>query len=133
MPKDNIIPFRRGRDGERHRLPRPLRAVWRHFWNASLDRLARYAEELREEAKMQGLKRDLKIVAPAGQPVITMTRSFDAPRALVWKAMSEPEHVVRWFGPHDHVNEVLEFDFRLGGKWRIRSTMRGRNEPAMAS
>ena len=121
MPDDNVIPFRRRRDGERHRLPRPLRAEWRRFWTASLDRLAQYAERLSEETKMH----DLKIDAPAGQPVITMTRSFNAPRALVWKAMSEPEHLVRWWGPHDHRNRALEFDFRVGGKWRIESTMSG--------
>lgn len=68
---------------------------------------------------------DLKIDAPSGQPVIRMTRSFNAPRGLVWKAMSEPEHVVRWWGPHDHRNRALEFDFRVGGKWRIESTMSG--------
>ena len=121
MPKDNIIPFRRKRDGERCRLPEPLRAAWQQFWNTSLDRLALYAEKLSEDTKMN----DLKIDAPAGQPVIKMTRSFNAPRALVWKAMSEPEHVVRWWGPHDHRNRALEFDFRVGGKWRIESTMSG--------
>ena len=121
MPDDNIVPFRPRRGGERHRLLRPLRAVWQHFWNASLDRLACYAEEQSEGTKMH----DLKIDAPAGQPVITMTRSFNAPRALVWKAMSESEHVVRWWGPHDHRNRALEFDFRVGGKWRIESTMSG--------
>ena len=121
MPKDNIIPFRRKRDGERYRLPRPFRAAWQQFWNTSLDRLALYAEKLSEDTKMH----DLKIDAPAGQPVIKMTRSFNAPRALVWKAMSEPEHVVRWWGPHDHRNRAVEFDFRVGGKWRVESTMSG--------
>lgn len=65
---------------------------------------------------------DLKIDAPAGQPVITMTRSFNAPRMLVWKAMSEPQHLVRWWGPHGHTNKALEFDFRVGGRWRIETT-----------
>ena len=65
---------------------------------------------------------DLKIDAPAGQPVITMTRSFNAPRALVWKAMSEPQHLVRWWGPHGHTNKAPEFDFRVGGRWRIETT-----------
>lgn len=66
---------------------------------------------------------DLTIEAPVGQPFLTMTRTFDAPRALVWKALSEPEHAVRWWGPHDHRNRVLEWDWRVGGKWRIESTM----------
>ena len=121
MPKGNIIPFRLRRGGERQRLSRLLHASWQQFWNASLDRLALYAENHSEDTKMH----DLKIDAPSGQPEIRMTRSFNAPRALVWKAMSEPEHVVRWWGPHDHRNRALEFDFRVGGKWRIESTMSG--------
>src|SRR5690606_9524971 len=66
---------------------------------------------------------NLTIEAPVGQPFLTMTRTFDAPRALVWKALSEPEHAVRWWGPRDHINRVLEWDWRVGGKWRIESTM----------
>jgi uncharacterized protein YndB with AHSA1/START domain len=66
---------------------------------------------------------DLKIEAPKDQPVIHMTRTFSAPRELVWKAISEPEHAVRWFGPHDHKNEVLKWDWRVGGEWSIKSTM----------
>lgn len=65
---------------------------------------------------------DLKIEAPDGKPVIIMTRTFNAPRALVWKAISEPEHAVRWFGPHDHKNKVLKWDWRVGGEWSIEST-----------
>lgn len=119
MPEDNIIPFRRRRNGERTRPARHWRLVWDDFWNASLDRLARYVEKMLKETNMH----DLKIDAPAGEPVITMTRSFNAPRELVWKAMSQPEHLVRWWGPHEHVNRALEFDFRVGGKWKIESTM----------
>jgi uncharacterized protein YndB with AHSA1/START domain len=120
MPDDNIIPFRRRRDGERPRLPAEWQSRWRLFWKRSLDRLEDYARTMREDHRMS----DLKIEAVPGEPVLVMTRSFAAPRALVWKAMSQPEHLVRWFGPHEHINEVLEFDFRVGGKWRIRSTMR---------
>lgn len=124
MPDHNIIPFRRRRNGDRPRLPAEWQGRWRLFWKRSLDRLDDYARMMREETRMS----DLKIEAVPGEPVLLMTRSFAAPRALLWKAMSEPEHLARWFGPHDHVNEVLEFDFRLGGKWRIRSTMRGNEQ-----
>jgi len=124
MPEDNIIPFRPRRSGNGARLPADWRDRWRQLWNHSLDRLEDYALTLREEYAMP----DLNIEAVPGEPVLLMTRSFAAPRALLWKAMSEPEHVARWFGPHDHRNEVLEFDFRLGGKWRIRSTMRGNQQ-----
>ena len=64
---------------------------------------------------------DLKITAPKDDPIIVMTRTFNAPRELVWKAMSEPEHAVRWWGPHGHKNKVLKWDFRVGGEWSIES------------
>lgn len=66
---------------------------------------------------------DLEIKAPVGEPIVIMTRTLNAPRALVWRALSEPEHVVRWWGPHGHKNRVLEWDWRVGGKWKIESTM----------
>lgn len=120
MPETNITPFRRRRDGKRPLLRAEWQGRWRLFWRHSLDRLEAHAGKMREEFSMP----DLKIEAVPGEPVLLMTRSFAAPRALVWKALSEPDHLLRWFGPHEHVNEVLEFDFRLGGKWRIRSSMR---------
>jgi uncharacterized protein YndB with AHSA1/START domain len=65
---------------------------------------------------------DLKIEAPKNEPMIYMTRTFDAPRALVWKAISEPEHAIRWWGPHSHTNKVLKWDWKVGGEWKIEST-----------
>ena len=52
---------------------------------------------------------------------ITLTRLFDAPRHLVWEAMSKPEHVRRWWGILDerYSVPVCEIDFRPGGKWRF--------------
>ncbi|WP_410660900.1 SRPBCC family protein [Amycolatopsis sp. lyj-112] len=57
-------------------------------------------------------------VAKSGDLEIVMTRSFDAPRALVFDAWTKPELVRRWFGPHG--TEVLEceIDLRVGGRWR---------------
>jgi uncharacterized protein YndB with AHSA1/START domain len=65
---------------------------------------------------------DLKIEAPKDDPIIVLTRTFNAPRALVWKAISEPEHAVRWWGPHKHKNRVLKWDWRVGGEWSIETT-----------
>lgn len=50
---------------------------------------------------------------------ITMERVFDAPRELVWAAMTTPEHIHNWWGPHGNYAEVQEMDVRPGGKWRI--------------
>jgi len=52
---------------------------------------------------------------------ICMTRLFDAPRALVWEAMSKPEHIKRWWGclGEGYSVPVCEVDLRPGGKWRF--------------
>jgi uncharacterized protein YndB with AHSA1/START domain len=52
---------------------------------------------------------------------IRMTRLFDAPRRLVFEAMSKPEHVRRWWGilNDEHSVTVCEIDLRPGGAWRF--------------
>ena len=62
------------------------------------------------------------VEAPADKPIVVITRTFNAPRALVWKAISEPQHAVRWWGPHGHRNRVLKWDWREGGEWSIETT-----------
>ena len=51
---------------------------------------------------------------------IRMTRLFDAPRRLVFEALTKPEHVRRWWGLLDDRYSVTEceIDLRLGGAWR---------------
>jgi uncharacterized protein YndB with AHSA1/START domain len=52
---------------------------------------------------------------------IHMTRVFDAPRELVFDAMSRPEHVKRWWGNlgDGYTVPVCEIDLRVGGTWRF--------------
>jgi uncharacterized protein YndB with AHSA1/START domain len=52
---------------------------------------------------------------------VRLTRLFDAPRALVFEAMSKPEHIKRWWGCLGEGYEVpvCEVDLRPGGKWRF--------------
>lgn len=54
---------------------------------------------------------------------IIITRVFNAPRKLVWKAWSEPEHFMRWWGPKGFTCPVCKMDFRVGGTylWCMRS------------
>ena len=61
---------------------------------------------------------------------IRMTRLFDAPRALVFEAMSKPEHVKRWWGILDehHSVTVCEIDLRVGGMWRYVMVAEGFGE-----
>lgn len=50
---------------------------------------------------------------------IVVTRVFDAPRELVFKAMTDPELIPRWWGPRNHTTTVDTMDVRLGGAWRF--------------
>lgn len=47
---------------------------------------------------------------------VTITRTFDAPIARVWKAWTEPQMLARWWGPHGFSNPVCEADVRVGSK-----------------
>jgi uncharacterized protein YndB with AHSA1/START domain len=54
---------------------------------------------------------------------ITITRLFNAPVALVFEALTKPEHVKQWWGVFaDHYVSVCEIDLRVGGHWRFVST-----------
>jgi uncharacterized protein YndB with AHSA1/START domain len=53
---------------------------------------------------------------------IVMTREFDAPRELVFKVMTDPELIPRWWGPARYPTRVDTMDVRPGGKWRFVST-----------
>jgi uncharacterized protein YndB with AHSA1/START domain len=61
-----------------------------------------------------------KVTTPADQ-VIVLTRVFDAPRDLVFEAMTKPEHIKRWWGNlgAGYSVPVCEVDLRVGGKWRF--------------
>ena len=61
-----------------------------------------------------------KVSTPSDRE-IRMTRLFDAPRRLVFEAMSKPEHIKRWWGCLDdgYSVPVCEVDLRVGGRWRF--------------
>jgi uncharacterized protein YndB with AHSA1/START domain len=63
------------------------------------------------------------VAASAVGRELVLTRVFDAPRGLVFKAWTDPKHVARWWGPHGFTNPVCEMDVRTGGTIRIH--MRG--------
>jgi uncharacterized protein YndB with AHSA1/START domain len=48
---------------------------------------------------------------------ITITRTFNAPRELVWRAWTEPEHFMRWWGPEHYTSPVAKMDLRVGGTY----------------
>lgn len=50
---------------------------------------------------------------------LVITRVFDAPRELVFRAWSSAEHISRWFGPNEFTMPSCELDFRAGGVFRF--------------
>ena len=52
---------------------------------------------------------------------ILITRHFEAPVETVWRAVTEPRHVLRWWGPDWCPLVACEIDFRVGGAWRYLS------------
>lgn len=50
---------------------------------------------------------------------IVMTREFDAPRTLVFRAWTDPVHLARWWGPQGMAGEACRVDLRVGGEFRV--------------
>lgn len=65
-------------------------------------------------------KSDLAITRVSDTELL-LTREFDAPRELVFKAMTDPALLSRWWGPRKYRTVVDELDARPGGKWRMRN------------
>jgi uncharacterized protein YndB with AHSA1/START domain len=61
----------------------------------------------------------LTVEAPEDRPEILMTRSFNAPRDLVFKAHTSCEHMSHWWGPRSTSFAECEIDFVEGGAWRV--------------
>jgi uncharacterized protein YndB with AHSA1/START domain len=60
----------------------------------------------------------LKVMTPAPREIV-LTRVFDAPRTMVYDALTQPDLLKRWFGPRGWSLVVCEIDLRVGGKWRF--------------
>ncbi len=56
----------------------------------------------------------------SGTPQLSISRAFDAPRALVYQAFTDPDHLAAWWGPvgNSLPREEIEFDVRPGGHQR---------------
>src|SRR5437773_5942733 len=65
-------------------------------------------------------RESFKVTTPSDRE-IRMTRLFNAPRRLVFEAMTKPEHVKEWWGRlgDGYSVPVCEIDLRVGGKWRF--------------
>ena len=57
--------------------------------------------------------------ATFGEGTVALTRVFDAPRVLVWKAWTDPKMLAQWFGPRGFTSSVPQLEVRVGGALRI--------------
>jgi uncharacterized protein YndB with AHSA1/START domain len=61
---------------------------------------------------------ETEVVVDDDVPMVRITREFDAPPALVFRAHAEPELFARWVGPRSIESRIEHFDCRTGGSWR---------------
>ena len=61
----------------------------------------------------------LQVTVPSQRPEVVMTREFDAPRDLVFRAYIDPDLIPRWWGPRYLTTTVDRMDVRAGGSWRF--------------
>jgi len=58
-------------------------------------------------------------MATTAQKELTLVRTFNAPRDLVFAAWTDPKHLAKWWGPHEFTNEDLDVDAKPGGPFNI--------------
>lgn len=63
--------------------------------------------------------RDTSVGTESAEPELLITRVFDAPRELVFKAWTEPERMKRWWGPKGFTMPYCTIDLRPGGAIRF--------------
>lgn len=64
-------------------------------------------------------------ITPVGDRAIHIERIFDAPRAQVWRALTDPDLVVRWWGPDGATTTVDRWEVVAGADWRMVVTSHG--------
>lgn len=60
----------------------------------------------------------LRVIAEPGKHDIVMTRDFNAPRALVFRAYTDPTLIPQWWGPENLTTTVERMEVKQGGLWR---------------
>jgi uncharacterized protein YndB with AHSA1/START domain len=119
---------------------KPSRLTYRHVSGPVFDAIIDFAEQgektvvnmrmvfesaaLRDKVAeefgaVEGLNQHLGRLEAMLARSLVMTRTFDAPRALVFKAWTDPSHVQQWWGPHHFTNPRCDWDARPGGKIHV--------------
>jgi uncharacterized protein YndB with AHSA1/START domain len=98
-----------------------MRDMTRQGWSESFDKLA-------ESIVTSGDR--TRIIAEPGKQEIVITRTFAAPRALIFRAYAEPALIPQWWGPRRYATIVDRMDVKPGGLWRFLNRDAGGNEYA---
>jgi uncharacterized protein YndB with AHSA1/START domain len=77
---------------------------------------------------MTETKNKTVITAEPGKQELFITREFDAPRELVFRAHTDPDIYVKWLGPRDLTTHLETFEPRNGGRWRFSQKDKDGNE-----
>jgi len=62
---------------------------------------------------------DTEFIIEPGRQDIVIKREFDAPREIVYRALTDPALISNWWGPRRYETIVDEFEPRAGGRWRF--------------
>lgn len=126
FPGDSLLTFELFAEGNRTRIklthsgletfepgthPELVRGNFAKGWTHFGDAVKQFVEGT-SQGTLEG-KKDMP------RKELTLTRLFDAPRELVWKAWTDPKHLAQWWGPSGFTNPVCEADARVGGSFRI--------------
>jgi uncharacterized protein YndB with AHSA1/START domain len=96
---------------ERDRVSREFGAV-----QGGIQHLGRLAEHLAKSGTKQ--RAVLTLALPSDREIM-LSRSFDAPRTLVFEAFTKPEFLKQWWGLRGSTLSVCEIDLKPGGAWRF--------------
>lgn len=72
-------------------------------------------------------KNQTTITAAPGKQEVIITREFDAPRELVFKAFTDPKIIVKWLGPCDMTMTIQKWESKNGGSWEYTHTDKNGN------
>ena len=65
----------------------------------------------------------MKNQSDAKNRTLTLKRTFNVPVKLVWEAWTKPEHIAQWWGPKGMKTNIVEHNFKVGGKWKYVMAM----------
>ncbi len=95
---------------------------YRKIWEDKFDNLEEYLRELQTKSEFQTkshttMTTQHEMMNQTAKRDLIITRVFDAPIEMVWNAWTNPEHLMRWWGPKGFTSPVCKIDFRTGGKY----------------